>query len=173
MIENGVRELWYFVRSEVKKLGHIEAGELQKHISILLQDLGHHQRCLSNTYTKYMHTMHKHYWTSIKIKKEKCLVTHQDIQPRFTYFKWVVGTSKGKKHNDLVLPSSHTVCTGLTFRSIMTDLYHLSQADGSGDWREKEAKDLSDLVQNRITYLQVNLTHTFMQSLSNGKHDNV
>lgn len=40
-------------------------------------------------------------------------------------------------------------------RSIMTDLYYLSQADGVGDWRVKEAKDLSDLVQNRITYLQV------------------
>lgn len=41
----------------------------------------------------------------------------------------------------------------------MTDLYHLSQADGAGDWREKEAKELSDLVQNRIMYLQVDLTH--------------
>lgn len=37
----------------------------------------------------------------------------------------------------------------------MTDLYYLSQADGVGEWRTKEAKDLSDLVQNRITYLQV------------------
>lgn len=37
----------------------------------------------------------------------------------------------------------------------MTDLYYLSQADGIGEWRMKEAKDLSDLVQNRITYLQV------------------
>lgn len=41
----------------------------------------------------------------------------------------------------------------------MTDLYYLSQADGVGEWRVKEAKDLSDLVQNRITYLQV-WTHT-------------
>ncbi|GAA6066473.1 alpha-(1,6)-fucosyltransferase isoform X1, partial [Tachysurus ichikawai] len=39
-------------------------------------------------------------------------------------------------------------------RSILTDLYYLSQADGAGDWREKEAKDLSNLVQNRISYLQ-------------------
>uniref|UniRef100_A0A671QBR8 Alpha-(1,6)-fucosyltransferase n=1 Tax=Sinocyclocheilus anshuiensis TaxID=1608454 RepID=A0A671QBR8_9TELE len=39
-------------------------------------------------------------------------------------------------------------------KSVMTDLYHLSQVDGAGDWREKEAKELSDLVQNRITYLQ-------------------
>lgn len=37
----------------------------------------------------------------------------------------------------------------------MTDLYYLSQADGIGEWRMKEAKDLSDLVQNRITCLQV------------------
>lgn len=37
----------------------------------------------------------------------------------------------------------------------MTNLYYLSQADGVGEWRMKEAKDLSDLVQNRITYLQV------------------
>lgn len=48
-IENGVRELWYFVRSEVKKLGHVETGELQKHINMLLQDLGHHQRCFYQT----------------------------------------------------------------------------------------------------------------------------
>lgn len=41
------------------------------------------------------------------------------------------------------------------YRSIMTDLYYLSQTDGAGDWREKEAKDLTDLVQRRITYLQV------------------
>ena len=39
----------------------------------------------------------------------------------------------------------------------MTDLHYLSQADGAGDWREKEAKDLSDLVQNRISYLQVHV----------------
>uniref|UniRef100_A0A673IYN5 Alpha-(1,6)-fucosyltransferase n=1 Tax=Sinocyclocheilus rhinocerous TaxID=307959 RepID=A0A673IYN5_9TELE len=81
-VENGVRELWYFVRSELKKLALVETGALQKHVDTLLQDLGHQQR------------------------------------------------------------------------SIMTDLYHLSQADGAGDWREKEAKELSDLVQNRITYLQ-------------------
>lgn len=67
MIENGVRELWYFVRSEVKKLGHVDTGELQKHINMLLQDLGHHQRCLTNTHTKYMHTMHSYYWMSITI----------------------------------------------------------------------------------------------------------
>lgn len=54
----------------------------------------------------------------------------------------------------------------MIFRSIMTDLYHLSQADGAGDWREKEAKELSDLVQNRIMYLQVNYIHTpFLFSL--------
>ncbi|XP_030628606.1 alpha-(1,6)-fucosyltransferase [Chanos chanos] len=81
-VENGMRELWYFVRSEVKKLGHAGAAERQTQTDVFLQDLGHQQR------------------------------------------------------------------------SIMTDLYYLGQADGAGDWREKEAKDLSNLVQNRISYLQ-------------------
>jgi len=43
-VENGVRELWYFVRSEVKKVGLVETGALQKHVDTLLQDLGHQQR---------------------------------------------------------------------------------------------------------------------------------
>ncbi|XP_052001997.1 alpha-(1,6)-fucosyltransferase-like [Xyrauchen texanus] len=81
-VENGVRELWYFIRSEVKKLPLVETAALQKHADSLQQELGHQQR------------------------------------------------------------------------SIMTDLYQLSQADGAGEWREKEAKDLSDQVQNRIMYLQ-------------------
>ncbi|XP_072555146.1 alpha-(1,6)-fucosyltransferase isoform X2 [Paramormyrops kingsleyae] len=81
-IENGVKELWFLVRSEVRKLSQAQPGDLQRHAGVLLQDLGHQQR------------------------------------------------------------------------SIMTDLFLLSQADGAGDWREKEAKDLSNLVQNRITYLQ-------------------
>uniref|UniRef100_A0A3B5AJZ9 Alpha-(1,6)-fucosyltransferase n=1 Tax=Stegastes partitus TaxID=144197 RepID=A0A3B5AJZ9_9TELE len=81
-VENGVKEFWYFVRSEVKKLANVEPSERQKYADTLLQDLGHQER------------------------------------------------------------------------SIMTDLYYLSQADGVGEWRMKEAKDLSDLVQNRITYLQ-------------------
>eukprot|EP00064_Thunnus_orientalis_P019198 superscaffoldBa00004695_g19313 len=81
-VENGVKEFWYFVRSEVKKLANAEPSERQKYADTLLQDLGHQER------------------------------------------------------------------------SIMTDLYYLSQADGVGEWRVKEAKDLSDLVQNRITYLQ-------------------
>ncbi|MED6274409.1 hypothetical protein CHARACLAT_016102, partial [Characodon lateralis] len=81
-VENGIKEFWYFVRSEVKKLSNVEPSERQKYADTLLQDLGHQER------------------------------------------------------------------------SIMTDVYYLSQADGVGEWRMKEAKDLSDLVQNRITYLQ-------------------
>lgn len=56
----------------------------------------------------------------------------------------------GSRQMELKINQSACVC-----RSIMTDLYYLSQADGVGDWRVKEAKGLSDLVQNRITYLQV------------------
>lgn len=50
-VENGVRELWYFVRSEVKKLPQVETGALQKHVDTLLQDLGHQQRLYTYTYT--------------------------------------------------------------------------------------------------------------------------
>ncbi|MGH0150056.1 UNVERIFIED_CONTAM: hypothetical protein FKN15_045569 [Acipenser sinensis] len=81
-ISNGVKELWYFIRSELKKVTQMEGSDLQKYTAGLLEDLGHQQR------------------------------------------------------------------------SIMTDLHYLSQTDGAGEWREKEARDLSNLVQNRITYLQ-------------------
>ncbi|EHH63717.1 hypothetical protein EGM_16739, partial [Macaca fascicularis] len=81
-IENGAKELWFFLQSELKKLKNLEGNELQRHADEFLLDLGHHER------------------------------------------------------------------------SIMTDLYYLSQTDGAGDWREKEAKDLTELVQRRITYLQ-------------------
>ncbi|KAE8587810.1 hypothetical protein XENTR_v10022117 [Xenopus tropicalis] len=81
-IENGAKEFWYFVQSEVKKLKHLDRNELQRHVDEIIIDMGHQQR------------------------------------------------------------------------SVMTDLYYLSQTDGAGDWREREAKDLTDLVQRRITYLQ-------------------
>ncbi|XP_067847435.1 alpha-(1,6)-fucosyltransferase isoform X3 [Heptranchias perlo] len=81
-IENGVKELWLFVQSEVKKVKHLEGEEAQRQADALLENLGHQQR------------------------------------------------------------------------SIMTDVYYLSQTDGADEWREKEAKDLTDLVQRRITYLQ-------------------
>lgn len=43
-VENGVKEFWYFVRSEVKKLATVEPGERQKYADTLLQDLGHQER---------------------------------------------------------------------------------------------------------------------------------
>ncbi|KAM3918065.1 alpha-(1,6)-fucosyltransferase isoform 1-T2 [Leptodactylus fuscus] len=81
-IENGAKEFWYFVQSELKKLKHLDRNELQRHVDELLTDMGDQQR------------------------------------------------------------------------SVMTDLYYLSQTDGAGDWREREAKDLTDLVQRRIAYVQ-------------------
>lgn len=64
-VENGVRELWYFVRSEVKKLGHVEAGERPRQADTLIQDLGHQQRSETHTHTdRYKHyintNMHTH-----------------------------------------------------------------------------------------------------------------
>lgn len=81
-IENGAKEFWYFVQSELKKLKHMDKNELQRHVDGLLVDMGDQQR------------------------------------------------------------------------SLLTDLYYLSQTDGAGDWREREAKDLTDLVQRRIAYIQ-------------------
>lgn len=42
--ENGVKEFWYFVRNEVKKLANTELSERQKYADTLLQDLGHQER---------------------------------------------------------------------------------------------------------------------------------
>lgn len=44
-VENGVKEFWYFVRSEVKKLASVDPSERQKYTDTLLQDLGHQERC--------------------------------------------------------------------------------------------------------------------------------
>ena len=46
-VENGVKEFWYFVRSEVKKLATVEPSERQKYADTLLQDLGHQERWAS------------------------------------------------------------------------------------------------------------------------------
>lgn len=43
-MDNGVKEFWYFVRSEVKKLATIDQNERQKYADTLLQDLGHQER---------------------------------------------------------------------------------------------------------------------------------
>ncbi|KAF7407738.1 hypothetical protein HZH66_002275 [Vespula vulgaris] len=39
-------------------------------------------------------------------------------------------------------------------KSLIMDLDRLTKADGHDDWRKKEAKELSDLVQSRFRYLQ-------------------
>lgn len=39
-------------------------------------------------------------------------------------------------------------------KSLLIDVDRLTKADGHDEWREKEAKELSDLVQRRFTYLQ-------------------
>lgn len=49
-VERGVREFWYFLRSEVKKLSHVDPAELQKHTDTLLHDLGHQERYSTRTH---------------------------------------------------------------------------------------------------------------------------
>lgn len=43
-IENGAKELWFFLQSELKKLKNLEGNELQRHVDEFLSDLGHHER---------------------------------------------------------------------------------------------------------------------------------
>lgn len=52
-VENGVKEFWYFVRSEVKKLASVEPSDRQKYADTLLQDLGHQERCACSRFTTY------------------------------------------------------------------------------------------------------------------------
>ncbi|KQL59258.1 alpha-(1,6)-fucosyltransferase-like isoform X1 [Amazona aestiva] len=101
-IENGAKELWFFLQSELKKLKNLEGNELQGRIDEFLSDL---DRLIVSIYSP-------------------------------------CGKATSGVGSDPMMGS------------IMTDLYYLSQTDGAGDWREKEAKDLTDLVQRRITYLQ-------------------
>ncbi|XP_012511492.1 PREDICTED: alpha-(1,6)-fucosyltransferase [Propithecus coquereli] len=46
-IENGAKELWFFLQSELKKLKNLEGNELQRYTDQFLLDLGHHERCSS------------------------------------------------------------------------------------------------------------------------------
>lgn len=52
-VENGVKEFWYFVRSEVKKLANVEPNERQKYADTLLQDLGHQERCAYSCFSTW------------------------------------------------------------------------------------------------------------------------
>lgn len=45
-IENGAKELWFFLQSELKKLRNLEGSEFQRHIDELLSDVGNHERYL-------------------------------------------------------------------------------------------------------------------------------
>ncbi|XP_029820130.1 alpha-(1,6)-fucosyltransferase isoform X2 [Manacus vitellinus] len=116
-IENGAKELWFFLQSELKKLKNLEGSELQTRIDEFLSDLGHQER----------------------IAVTVCVLSVNS-------YKKIVELTRYTILNKLF--------SVVVYRSIMTDLYYLSQTDGAGDWREKEAKDLTDLVQRRITYLQ-------------------
>lgn len=43
-IENGAKELWFFLQSELKKFKNLEGNELQRRIDEFLSDLGHQER---------------------------------------------------------------------------------------------------------------------------------
>ncbi|KAK2104352.1 Alpha-(1,6)-fucosyltransferase [Saguinus oedipus] len=52
-IENGAKELWFFLQSELKKLKNLEGNELQRHADEFLLDLGHHERNDNEPGTKH------------------------------------------------------------------------------------------------------------------------
>ena len=74
-----MKEVWYYVRSEVKKLAHVESGDLQKKADTLLQDLGEQQRSQkpyahthTHIYIIYKHT-HTHRHTPVNLTdKTRC-----------------------------------------------------------------------------------------------------
>lgn len=45
-IENGAKELWFFLQSELKKLKSLEGSDLQRRVDEFLSDLGHQERYL-------------------------------------------------------------------------------------------------------------------------------
>ena len=60
-----------------------------------------------------------------------------------------------KNNNELIQHLNKTLIeTQHRHGTILNDLHHLSEVDGFKSWREKEAKDLSDLVQKRLHALQ-------------------
>ncbi|NXW18109.1 FUT8 fucosyltransferase, partial [Circaetus pectoralis] len=81
-----------------------------------------------------------------RCKPKKCTFPSSSNQRKVSVTESVL-----KSHYPIIISVLFSI---VVYRSIMTDLYYLSQTDGAGDWREKEAKDLTDLVQRRITYLQ-------------------
>ena len=44
--------------------------------------------------------------------------------------------------------------TQVYHRVVLSDLYQLSESDGYSSWRQKEAKELEELVQARIRAIQ-------------------
>ncbi|XP_071509730.1 alpha-(1,6)-fucosyltransferase-like [Diadema antillarum] len=71
------------------------------------------------------------------------------LRSQLTQLKKSVGDQKTQIKIDQILEDG-----GEQQRSIITDIYNLSRVDGYAEWRRKEAKELSDLVQKRLRYLQ-------------------
>ncbi|XP_041468749.1 alpha-(1,6)-fucosyltransferase-like isoform X1 [Lytechinus variegatus] len=71
------------------------------------------------------------------------------IRSQLTQLKKSSGDQKTQVKIDQILEDG-----GEQQRSIMTDIYNLSRVDGYSSWRQKEAKELTNLVQQRLRYLQ-------------------
>ncbi|XP_041468753.1 alpha-(1,6)-fucosyltransferase-like isoform X3 [Lytechinus variegatus] len=71
------------------------------------------------------------------------------IRSQLTQLKKSSGDQKTQVKIDQILEDG-----GEQQRSIMTDIYNLSRVDGYSSWRQKEAKELTKLVQQRLRYVQ-------------------
>lgn len=106
-------------------------------------------------------------WSVEYLKKGEC---HEKFSPVFHlsilfYSRYYVNAqlSKAKKNVDVLGAEQRDKDLEEALKmvwehkkSLLIDLEKLGKADGHEKWREKEAKDLSDLVQRRFRYTKNN-----------------
>ena len=81
------------------------------------------------------------------------LITPAD--PVFTSHHWDLHVQFSSTNKGLISVSSYHLNFACFFRILRTDLWNLSQSNGHDEWRRREAQELSDIVQQRLHYLQV------------------
>ena len=80
---------------------------------------------------------------------------YRDINELWWYIRGKLESSLKAGNKELTrLVNKTLIETQHRHGSILSDLNELSEVDGYSNWREKEAKDLSDLVQKRLHVLQ-------------------
>ena len=99
----------------------------------------------------------------------------RDVNELWWYVRAKLGTGLNNNNKELTqLLNKTLVETQHRHGTILSDLNELSDVDGFKSWREKEAKDLSDLVQRRLHALQnpkdCSTAKKLVCKLNKGKH---